>query len=117
MLSLGGAEVARGLRAVTQAWLRGSRYRALTLARAAGGSRAGDWRPSASRGPRGRLLSLSAPAVVDAAPRPLQPYLRLMRLDKPIGECGGPARGAGCPGDAALKEINSKGGASPPGVG
>nr|KAF6430976.1 coenzyme Q2, polyprenyltransferase [Rousettus aegyptiacus] len=85
MLSLGGAGVAHGLRAVTQAWLGGSRYRALTLARAAGASSAGDERFSASRGQRGRQLSLSAAAVVDSAPRPLQPYLRLMRLDKPIG--------------------------------
>lgn len=108
MLSLGGAGVAHGLRVVTQAWLGGSRYRALTLARAAGASRAGDERFSASRGPRGRQLSLSAAAVVDSAPRPLQPYLRLMRLDKPIGECGGPARGAGCAGDATLQEIKSE---------
>uniref|UniRef100_A0A8C5XUB0 Coenzyme Q2, polyprenyltransferase n=1 Tax=Microcebus murinus TaxID=30608 RepID=A0A8C5XUB0_MICMU len=39
-----------------------------------------------AKGPRGRPLGLSAAAVVDSAPRPLQPYLRLMRLDKPIGE-------------------------------
>lgn len=32
-----------------------------------------------------RPFSLSAAAIVNAAPRPVQPYLRLMRLDKPIG--------------------------------
>lgn len=32
-----------------------------------------------------RSFSLSAAAVVNSAPAPLQPYLRLMRLDKPIG--------------------------------
>ncbi|KAF6371554.1 coenzyme Q2, polyprenyltransferase [Rhinolophus ferrumequinum] len=85
MLSLGGVGLSRGLRVVTQAWLRGSCGRSLALARAAGAPRTGDWRPSAGQGPRRRRLSLSAAAVVDSAPRPLQPYLRLMRLDKPIG--------------------------------
>lgn len=32
-----------------------------------------------------RSFSLSAAAIVNAAPAPVQPYLRLMRLDKPIG--------------------------------
>lgn len=32
-----------------------------------------------------RSLSLSAAAVVNSAPAPVRPYLRLMRLDKPIG--------------------------------
>ncbi|KAL6114753.1 coq2 [Pungitius sinensis] len=37
-------------------------------------------------GPRGtRSLGWSAAAVVNSAPAPVQPYLRLMRLDKPIG--------------------------------
>ncbi|XP_038614733.1 4-hydroxybenzoate polyprenyltransferase, mitochondrial [Tachyglossus aculeatus] len=37
-------------------------------------------------GPRPRRpLSLSAAAIVGRAPRPLRPYLRLMRLHKPIG--------------------------------
>lgn len=85
MLGARGAELARGLRVVTQAWLRDSR--ALVLARAAGTPRAVPGRPSAGPGSRRRRLSLSAAAVVNSAPRPLQPYLRLMRLDKPIGEC------------------------------
>ncbi|XP_022622686.1 4-hydroxybenzoate polyprenyltransferase, mitochondrial [Seriola dumerili] len=32
-----------------------------------------------------RSLSLSAATIVNSAPAPVQPYLRLMRLDKPIG--------------------------------
>lgn len=32
-----------------------------------------------------RPFSLSAATIVNAAPTPVQPYLRLMRLDKPIG--------------------------------
>ncbi|CAB1321701.1 unnamed protein product [Coregonus sp. 'balchen'] len=32
-----------------------------------------------------RLFSLSAAGIVNSAPAPVQPYLRLMRLDKPIG--------------------------------
>ncbi|KAG7481577.1 hypothetical protein MATL_G00068060 [Megalops atlanticus] len=37
-------------------------------------------------GPRGRrLFSLSAAGIVNSAPVSVQPYLRLMRLDKPIG--------------------------------
>ncbi|XP_061673035.1 4-hydroxybenzoate polyprenyltransferase, mitochondrial [Syngnathoides biaculeatus] len=32
-----------------------------------------------------RTFSVSATAIVNAAPGPVQPYLRLMRLDKPIG--------------------------------
>uniref|UniRef100_UPI0037E81B9E 4-hydroxybenzoate polyprenyltransferase, mitochondrial n=1 Tax=Semicossyphus pulcher TaxID=241346 RepID=UPI0037E81B9E len=32
-----------------------------------------------------RSFSLSAASVVNSAPAPVQPYLRLMRLDKPIG--------------------------------
>ncbi|KAM8885408.1 4-hydroxybenzoate polyprenyltransferase, mitochondrial isoform 1-T2 [Spinachia spinachia] len=40
----------------------------------------------ASLRPRGeKSLSLSAAAVVNSAPAAVQPYLRLMRLDKPIG--------------------------------
>ncbi|XP_040335460.1 4-hydroxybenzoate polyprenyltransferase, mitochondrial isoform X2 [Herpailurus yagouaroundi] len=83
MLGVRGAGLARGLRVMTQAWLRDSG--ALALARAAGTPRARHWQPSAGPGPRRRRLSLSAAAVVNSAPRPLQPYLRLMRLDKPIG--------------------------------
>ncbi|XP_056659260.1 4-hydroxybenzoate polyprenyltransferase, mitochondrial [Monodelphis domestica] len=41
--------------------------------------------PPLSGRSRGRPLTLSAAAIVSSAPRPLQPYLRLMRLDKPIG--------------------------------
>ncbi|XP_042791964.1 4-hydroxybenzoate polyprenyltransferase, mitochondrial isoform X2 [Panthera leo] len=83
MLGVRGAGLARSLRVMTQAWLRDSG--ALALARAAGTPRARHWQPSAGQGPRRRRLSLSAAAVVNSAPRPLQPYLRLMRLDKPIG--------------------------------
>ncbi|KPP72559.1 4-hydroxybenzoate polyprenyltransferase, mitochondrial-like [Scleropages formosus] len=36
-------------------------------------------------GPGGRRLSFSATAIVNSAPSAVQPYLRLMRLDKPIG--------------------------------
>ncbi|KAG7489891.1 4-hydroxybenzoate polyprenyltransferase, mitochondrial [Solea senegalensis] len=36
-------------------------------------------------GPVRRGLSFSAAAVVNSAPKRVQPYLRLMRLDKPIG--------------------------------
>ncbi|XP_058492372.1 4-hydroxybenzoate polyprenyltransferase, mitochondrial [Solea solea] len=36
-------------------------------------------------GPVRRGLSFSAAAVVNSAPKHVQPYLRLMRLDKPIG--------------------------------
>uniref|UniRef100_A0A3B3ZUB4 4-hydroxybenzoate polyprenyltransferase, mitochondrial n=1 Tax=Periophthalmus magnuspinnatus TaxID=409849 RepID=A0A3B3ZUB4_9GOBI len=32
-----------------------------------------------------RVFSLSAASIVNSAPAPVQPYLRLMRLDKPIG--------------------------------
>lgn len=32
-----------------------------------------------------RSFSLSAATIVNSAPAPVQPYLRLMRLDKPIG--------------------------------
>lgn len=106
MLSLGGVGLSRGLRVVTQAWLRGSCGRSLALARAAGAPRTGDWRPSTGQGPRRRRLSLSAAAVVDSAPRPLQPYLRLMRLDKPIGECGRAARGV--QEAASVKEMEPK---------
>ncbi|KAI4585513.1 hypothetical protein MJG53_005747 [Ovis ammon polii x Ovis aries] len=85
MLGAGGARLVQGLRAGTQAWLWGARGRSLALVHAARGLHAANWQPSAGRGPRGRPLSLSAAAVVNSAPRPLQPYLRLMRLDKPIG--------------------------------
>lgn len=88
MLGAGRAGFARCLRARTKVWLWGSRGGSLALARSAGAPRPGDPQPSAGRGLRGRQLSLSAAAVVESAPRPLQPYLRLMRLDKPIGECG-----------------------------
>lgn len=88
MLGSRAAGFARGLRAVALAWLPGWRGRSFALARAAGAPHGGDLQPPACPEPRGRQLSLSAAAVVDSAPRPLQPYLRLMRLDKPIGECG-----------------------------
>ncbi|XP_077924993.1 4-hydroxybenzoate polyprenyltransferase, mitochondrial isoform X3 [Halichoerus grypus] len=83
MLGARGGAVARGLQVLTHSWRRDSR--ALALARACGAPRAGHWQPSAGPGPRRSRLSLSAAAVVNSAPRPLQPYLRLMRLDKPIG--------------------------------
>lgn len=91
MLSLRGAGLARGLRTVAPVWPRGPRGLSLALARPAGSPGSRDWRAPApeTRTQRGRALSLSAAAVVNSAPRPLQPYLRLMRLDKPIGECGG----------------------------
>ncbi|XP_037385776.1 4-hydroxybenzoate polyprenyltransferase, mitochondrial [Talpa occidentalis] len=80
-----GAGLLRGLRAQTWTGLLGSGARSLVPARVAGAPGAGDWQATGRPGPRGRQLSLSAAAVVDSAPRPLQPYLRLMRLDKPIG--------------------------------
>ncbi|XP_059867650.1 4-hydroxybenzoate polyprenyltransferase, mitochondrial isoform X2 [Delphinus delphis] len=85
MLGASGTGLVRALRAGTQVWLWGSRGRSLTLPHAARGLHAGDWRPSAGRGPFERRPSLPAAAIVNSAPRPLQPYLRLMRLDKPIG--------------------------------
>ncbi|XP_003414159.3 4-hydroxybenzoate polyprenyltransferase, mitochondrial [Loxodonta africana] len=85
MLVCRGAGLTRGLRALTRPWPRGSGGRSLALVRAAGAPPTGDWWPTAPPGLRGRPLSLSAAAVVASAPRPLQPYLRLMRLDKPIG--------------------------------
>ncbi|KAK2115950.1 hypothetical protein P7K49_006576 [Saguinus oedipus] len=85
MLGSRAPEFARGLRAVALAWLPGWRGRSLALARAASAPHGGDLQPPARPGPRGRPFSMSAAAVVDSAPRPLQPYLRLMRLDKPIG--------------------------------
>lgn len=91
MLGVRGTGLARGLQVMTQAWLRDSG--ALALARAAGTPHARHWQPYAGPGPRRRRLSLSAAAVVNSAPRPLQPYLRLMRLDKPIGECERTHRG------------------------
>lgn len=96
MLHLGGAGLARGLRAVRSAWLRGPRGLPLALVRTAGASGARERRAPAPGTRRGRTLSLSAAAVVNAAPRPLQPYLRLMRLDKPIGEWGGLGCAIGC---------------------
>ncbi|XP_036021392.1 4-hydroxybenzoate polyprenyltransferase, mitochondrial isoform X1 [Mus musculus] len=84
MLRWGGAGLARGLRAVRSAWLRGPRGLPLALVRSAGVPGARDRRAPAPGTQRGRALSLSAAAVVNSAPRPLQPYLRLMRLDKPI---------------------------------
>lgn len=45
-------------------------------------------RPSAPSGPP-RPLSFSAAELVGAAPGPLRPYLRLMRLHQPAGERGG----------------------------
>lgn len=109
MLSLWGAGLVRGLGAMPPAWQWGSHGRPLALARAAGALGAVGWRARAPREPRGRAFGLSAAKVVSAAPRPLQPYLRLMRLDKPIGEWGGfprapPAsREPGAPGRAAAK--------------
>ncbi|XP_007945026.1 4-hydroxybenzoate polyprenyltransferase, mitochondrial [Orycteropus afer afer] len=85
MQAYGSAGLARGLRAVTQAWLRSSCGRSLTLLRTASAPYAVDRWPLAGPRPPRRPFSLSAAAVVDSAPRPLQPYLRLMRLDKPIG--------------------------------
>ncbi|KAM6220644.1 4-hydroxybenzoate polyprenyltransferase, mitochondrial [Rhynchocyon petersi] len=85
MLAFRGAWLARSLRAVSPAGLRSPRGRSLALLRAASVPGVGDWRRSPGPGPRGRALSLSAAAVVNSAPRPVQPYLRLMRLDKPIG--------------------------------
>lgn len=89
MLRWGGAGLSRGLRAIPSAWLRGPRGLPLALARSAGAPGAWDRRVPVPGTQRGRALSLSAAAVVNSAPRPLQPYLRLMRLDKPIGEWGG----------------------------
>uniref|UniRef100_A0A2K6DK05 4-hydroxybenzoate polyprenyltransferase, mitochondrial n=2 Tax=Macaca nemestrina TaxID=9545 RepID=A0A2K6DK05_MACNE len=85
MLGSRAAGFARGLWSVALASLPGWRGRSSALARATGAPHGGDLQPSACPGPRGRQLSLSAAAVVNSAPRPLQPYLRLMRLDKPIG--------------------------------
>lgn len=83
MLGWRGAGLARGVLAGPRGWLRGfSCGRPLALA-----PRATDRQPAARPEAGGRPLSLSASAVVNLAPRPLQPYLRLMRLDKPIGEC------------------------------
>ncbi|XP_055967118.1 4-hydroxybenzoate polyprenyltransferase, mitochondrial [Sorex fumeus] len=80
MLGAAGAGLARSLRAAGAVGPPRCWGRAVVAARGAGDGRAG-----AGPGARGRPLSLSAAAVVEAAPRPLQPYLRLMRLDKPIG--------------------------------
>lgn len=98
MLAARCAALAGGLRVLARPWLRG--FGALAQARAAGSLGVGHPRPSVGPEPRRRRLGLSAAAVVNSAPRPLQPYLRLMRLDKPIGECGaaGPKRGAAGPG-------------------
>ncbi|KAI5933233.1 4-hydroxybenzoate polyprenyltransferase, mitochondrial [Manis javanica] len=85
MLSASGAGLARSLWAATRARLLGSRCPALAAACASGVLGAGDWRPPPGPGPRARPLSLSAAAIVNSAPRPVQPFLRLMRLDKPIG--------------------------------
>ncbi|OBS79076.1 hypothetical protein A6R68_18535 [Neotoma lepida] len=85
MLGLRGGGVARGLRAVAPAWLRGPRGLCLAPASTAAVLGARDWRERVPGAPGVRALRLSAAAVVNSAPRPLQPYLRLMRLDKPIG--------------------------------
>ncbi|XP_051026350.1 4-hydroxybenzoate polyprenyltransferase, mitochondrial [Acomys russatus] len=85
MQCLRGARLARGLWAGPPVWLRSPRGLSLALARTVGAPSARDWRAPAGGTQRGRALSLSAAAVVNSAPRPLQPYLRLMRLDKPIG--------------------------------
>ncbi|XP_075400212.1 4-hydroxybenzoate polyprenyltransferase, mitochondrial [Tenrec ecaudatus] len=82
MLPFRGAGLARGLRAGTLWWVRGSRGRSLAPV---GAPPAGNWRPAALARRPARPLSLSAAAVVHSAPGALQPYLRLMRLDKPIG--------------------------------
>lgn len=42
-------------------------------------------RPHETRHYGRRSFSLSAATIVNSAPAPVQPYLRLMRLDKPIG--------------------------------
>uniref|UniRef100_A0A8C0TLB3 4-hydroxybenzoate polyprenyltransferase, mitochondrial n=1 Tax=Canis lupus familiaris TaxID=9615 RepID=A0A8C0TLB3_CANLF len=83
MLAARCAALAGGLRVLARPWLRG--FGALAQARAAGSLGVGHPRPSVGPEPRRRRLGLSAAAVVNSAPRPLQPYLRLMRLDKPIG--------------------------------
>ncbi|XP_012875600.1 PREDICTED: 4-hydroxybenzoate polyprenyltransferase, mitochondrial [Dipodomys ordii] len=79
MLGLLGGRLTLGLRA--SAWGRARCFPVLT--RAAGAPQVGERTASAPPEARGRPLSLAA--VVSSAPRPLQPYLRLMRLDKPIG--------------------------------
>ncbi|XP_074084602.1 4-hydroxybenzoate polyprenyltransferase, mitochondrial [Macrotis lagotis] len=72
MMAAGRLGLARGL-------LAGPRRRALC-------GRAAYAATSLCPGPSGGCpRNLSAAALVAAAPRPLQPYLRLMRLDKPIG--------------------------------
>ncbi|XP_045392640.1 4-hydroxybenzoate polyprenyltransferase, mitochondrial isoform X1 [Lemur catta] len=81
-----GSRGAWGARRLARAWLWGSPGRCPALACAAGAPRRGDRHPQAwPQHPRGRPLGLSAAAVVNSAPRALQPYLRLMRLDRPIG--------------------------------
>ncbi len=43
-----------------------------------------------------RLFSLTPAGIVNAAPASVQPYLRLMRLDKPIGELNSCETVMGC---------------------
>ncbi|KAM5271772.1 4-hydroxybenzoate polyprenyltransferase, mitochondrial [Ctenodactylus gundi] len=85
MLAVWGGRLLGHLRLVASARAWSSRGRSLALARAVGAPGSGEARARARPQPRGRPLSLSAAAVVNSAPRPLRPYLRLMRLDKPIG--------------------------------
>ncbi|KAM8968955.1 4-hydroxybenzoate polyprenyltransferase, mitochondrial [Sarcophilus harrisii] len=70
---------------LTRGLLAGLRRPTLVVRAACAAANLGRPPPPFSGPSRGRPLSLSAAAIVDAAPRPLQPYLRLMRLDKPIG--------------------------------
>ncbi|XP_068948346.1 4-hydroxybenzoate polyprenyltransferase, mitochondrial [Petaurus breviceps papuanus] len=78
MMASGRLGLARGV-------LAGLRRPALVVRAACAATSLGRPSPPAPGPGRGRPLSLSAAAIVAAAPRPLQPYLRLMRLDKPIG--------------------------------
>ena len=68
-----------------QAWLWGSGSRSLALVCMAHGFHTANWQPSAGQGPSGHPLSLLAAMIVNLVPRPLQPYLFIMQLDKPLG--------------------------------
>ncbi|XP_036618354.1 4-hydroxybenzoate polyprenyltransferase, mitochondrial [Trichosurus vulpecula] len=78
--------MASGRLGLARGFLAGMRRRQALVVRAACAAASFGRPPPPVPGPsRGRPLSLSAAAIVAAAPRPVQPYLRLMRLDKPIG--------------------------------
>ncbi|XP_043829034.1 4-hydroxybenzoate polyprenyltransferase, mitochondrial [Dromiciops gliroides] len=77
--------MASGRLGLARGFLAGLRRRELVVRAACAATSPGRTPPLFPGPGRGRPLSLSAAAIVDAAPRPLQPYLRLMRLDKPIG--------------------------------